>query len=154
MTALSGWSNYFQEVSRLVEEAERLYGMANNTYTEYIIERLEICLTTCSNLLRTLQLEVVNSQLEDYKVSLQELNDCLKLLHRKWREYEGILDSYPADAYSSVSYRAPLIRPVQLQPGRPKFEISKDQLEYLTSMGFKWNEIAALLGVSRMTVYR
>ena len=67
-------------MSRLVEEAERLYGMANYTYTEYIVERLEICLTTCSNLLQTIQR--ANSQLEeDYKVSLQELNDCLRLLH-------------------------------------------------------------------------
>ena len=121
MAVPNGWSNYFQEVSRLVEEAERLYGMANYTYTEYIVERLEICLTTCSNLLQTIQR--ANSQLEeDYKVSLQELDDCLRLLHRKWREYEGILDSHPTDAYPSLSYRAPLIRPVHLQPGRPKFE--------------------------------
>ena len=41
MAVPNGWSNYFQEVSRLVEEAERLYGMANYTYTEYIVERLE-----------------------------------------------------------------------------------------------------------------
>ena len=150
---LSGWSNYFLEISRLLEEAEHLYGMASYTYTEYIVERLEISLSTCSNLLQTIQ--QVNSQLdEDYRASLQELNDCLTLLHRKWREYESILDSYPAtDVYSSLSYRSPVIRN-SLHPGRPKFEISKDQLEYLASMGFKWNQIAALLGVSRMTVYR
>lgn len=150
--SLNGWSNYFLEVGRLVEEAERLYGMANYTYAEYIVERLEICITACSNLLQTIQR--ANSQLEDdYKTSLQELNECLKLLHRKWREYESILDSYPTEACCNLSYQAPSNR-VHLHPGRPKFEISKDQLEYLSSLGFKWNEISALLRVSRMTVYR
>ena len=38
--------------------------------------------------------------------------------------------------------------------GRPRYEISKEQLEYLSSLSFKWNEIAALLGVSRMTIHR
>jgi len=34
------------------------------------------------------------------------------------------------------------------------FDISREQIEYLSSLGFKWVEIAALLGVSRMTIYR
>ena len=38
----------------------------------------------------------------------------------------------------------------------PIFDISKDkeQLEYLSSLGFHWSEISVLLGVSRMTIYR
>ena len=39
-------------------------------------------------------------------------------------------------------------------PGRPKFNITKEQLEYLSSMSFSWSQIAHLLGVSRMTIYR
>ena len=30
--------------------------------------------------------------------------------------------------------------------GRPQFDISKEQLEYFSSLGFKWTEVAALLG--------
>ena len=41
----------FQEVERLVVESERLYGMANRSYADYIIERLDMCISTCSNLL-------------------------------------------------------------------------------------------------------
>ena len=37
---------------------------------------------------------------------------------------------------------------------RPRFEISKDQVVYLASLSFTWTEIAALLGVSRMTLFR
>jgi transcriptional regulator of acetoin/glycerol metabolism len=49
------------------------------------------------------------------------------------------------------SYSAPI---VQGRIGRPRFNISRDQLEYLSSMSFTWTQIASMLGVSRMTVYR
>jgi len=39
-------------------------------------------------------------------------------------------------------------------PGRPKFEIELEQLEELRYIGLTWTDIAKLLGVSRMTVYR
>ena len=34
------------------------------------------------------------------------------------------------------------------------FEIAKEQIEYLLSISFTWTEIAGLLGISRMTLYR
>ncbi len=37
--------------------------------------------------------------------------------------------------------------------GRPRFDITVEQLEYLQSLNFTWTKIAALLGVSQMTVY-
>ena len=42
---LNGWRNYFQEVERLVVESERLYGIANRSYADYIIERLDMCIS-------------------------------------------------------------------------------------------------------------
>ena len=39
-------------------------------------------------------------------------------------------------------------------PGGPKFSITKEQLEYLSSMSFTWPQIAQILRVSRMTIYR
>ena len=38
-------------------------------------------------------------------------------------------------------------------PGRSKFYVSRDQLEYLSSMSFNWTQIAEMLGVSQMTIY-
>ena len=38
--------------------------------------------------------------------------------------------------------------------GRPRFIISKEQLEYLRSLSFTWTDISSLLGVSRMTIFR
>ena len=38
--------------------------------------------------------------------------------------------------------------------GRPHFEISRYQLEYLRSLSSSWTAISSLLGVSRMTIFR
>ena len=38
--------------------------------------------------------------------------------------------------------------------GRPRFQISKEQLEYLHSLFFSWTAIAGVLMVSRTTMYR
>ena len=78
--------------------------------------------------------------------------ECIKVICSKWEEYEGVLDSLLTER-PSVAYRAPISVP-RNGPGRPRFDISKEQLEYLSSLLFEWNEIAVLLGVSRMTIYR
>ena len=90
--------------------------------------------------------------MDDYYASTQELIECIKVIYRKWEEYEGVLDSFLTER-PSVAYQTP-VGTLRTGPGRPRFDISKEQLEYLSSLSFKWNEIALLLGVSRMTVYR
>ena len=50
------------------------------------------------------------------------------------------------------SYQVPLV--VFNRLGRPRFDISQEQLVYLRSLSFTWSQIAAILGVSRMTLYR
>ena len=55
---------------------------------------------------------------------------------------------------SAQGYCAPLVRYSRPQCDRPRFDVGQDQLEYLTGLGFTWVDIARLLGVSRMTVYR
>ena len=91
------------------------------------------------------------SGLEDYCMSTEELVDTTKIIFKKWEEYEGILDTN-ATEIPLLAYQSPLTP--RVGPGRPRFEISKEQLEYLHSLRFTWNEIAVLLGVSRMTIYR
>ena len=58
----------------------------------------------------------------------------------KWEEYADALDAVPSTVpleTQRLSQRG--------EPGRPRFEISKSQLEYLASLSFKWPEVAALL---------
>ena len=45
-----GWGAFFGELSRLIEQAEQQYGLANRSLTEYIIDRLEHTITVCSDL--------------------------------------------------------------------------------------------------------
>jgi len=46
---------FFDEITKLVEEGERQYGVANLDYTEYFIERLELCIVSCMSLQNRLQ---------------------------------------------------------------------------------------------------
>jgi len=59
-----------------------------------------------------------------------------------------ILDSNSHDA----AYQVPIQH--TNERGRPKFDIDQEQLEYLVSLSFNWSEFAALLGISRTTLYR
>ena len=148
-TQTSGLSDFFGEVSRLIQQAERYYGLANRNLTEYITERLQYSVTVCSHLCDHMQ---GVSGLEHYCRSTKELIECIKVICSKWEEYEQVIDSFVTER-PSVAYQAP-ISMLRDCPGRPRFNISKEQLEYLSSLSFKWSEIAVLLGVSRMTIYR
>ena len=80
-----------------------------------------------------------------YCSSIGDLIECLRRIHHKWEECASALDSLPT--HETVQRSHPD------GPGRPDFEIGKDQLlEYQASLSFKWTEIAALLGVSRIHV--
>ena len=42
----------------------------------------------------------------------------------------------------------------RLLRGRPRFRVTKAQIESLREIGFSWTKIAELIGVSRITLYR
>ena len=64
--------------------------------------------------------------------------------------YKDLLDSDLA--ISGVAYHVPVVH--MGQHGRPRFEVTRGQVEYLAFLSFTWSEIATLLGVSRTTLYR
>lgn len=142
---ISGWSDFFHEIVTLADSSERQLGIANLNYSDYVLERLEMCIGTCSNML-----EIINTstELQDYSSSLIELIQCLQRSYRRWNEYKAFLEG-PSQHYLPV---------LSTQPvggrGRPRFEVNRPQLEYLASLSFKWTEIASILGISRMTLYR
>ena len=70
----------------------------------------------------------------------------------RWREYGSVLDSTIMSSQVLLSY--PPEMATSGHRGRPRFEVNLEQLQYLKSLFFTWSEIAALLGVSRMTIYR
>ena len=90
------------------------------------------------------------SDVTEYFSDLQVLRSVLNSLIILWERYEETLES--AVQGSEVSYAASLERTGRR--GRPRFVVSRDQLEYLHSLSFSWANIASLAGVSRMTIYR
>jgi hypothetical protein len=141
------WGSYFCEIVHLLEAADRQYGIANQSYAQYVLERLEICLQTC----RTVRGQITPSggtgRLQWYLEAFDELISCLQLIRRKWEEYQNILDS--GSPNEALAYCVPVVHTGRR--GRPRFDVTKEQLEYLASL---WSDIAALFGVSRTTIFR
>ena len=78
---------------------------------------------------------------------LSSLLECLRCILSEWEEYLN----HP---YNCGSYSCSAPISASSRPGRQRFDVSKQQLMYLHLMGFTWVEIADLLGVSRMTIFR
>ena len=83
----------------------------------------------------------------EYCAYLSQLLQCLRIISLEWQAYLEVCELRSQSAYA-VGHVQSASRPV----GRPRFDISEDQLEYLSSMSFSWTQIASMLGVSRMTV--
>ena len=137
MVEISGWRNLFLEVSAISESAERQYGIANLSYSNW---KGLLCALTHS------VVSTLASDLQECSRNLIELIETLQRLHNRWEEYKSFLEG-PAQ-YNT------LLTTQQLGRGRPQFQVSKSKVEYLASLSFKWTEIASILGLSRMTLYR
>lgn len=148
-----GWDEYFSDIANFLRDLRRQSGIAGVAYAEYAVERLEACETACNHLVAVF--ESSESVVEDdkrhiineYCYTFLSLRDVLASLRRQWSEFSALGER------TSTSYSAPLYHQPH-QRGRPSFLIPPEQLEYLRSLSFTWVEIARLLGVSRMTVYR
>ena len=134
----------------------REYGTANESYSHYAIERLAICVQAVSNVREHLR-QATEASLSDaetavvmrYVQDLSELVSSIRDLVGYWETYLDQINQHN----ESTAYRAPVLH-IPGRRGRPSFDINRHQLEYLSSLSFTWKQIAALLGVSRMTVYR
>ena len=133
----------------------RHYGTANERYVHFAVERLSTCVQAVCTVKdhlddgqSILTGEDERGVVSRYVQQLDELASCLRQLVGYWEVYIDEMNGGNSD----VAYRAPLVR--LPRRGRPAFDISQEQLEYLASLSFGWSRIAALLGVSRMTIYR
>ena len=78
MVEISGWRNLFLEVSALSESAERQYGIAHLSYSNYILERLALCIDTCSNIQEIIVVSTLASDLQECIRNLTELIETLQ----------------------------------------------------------------------------
>ena len=152
---LWGWERFFEELVQFLETCKRQSGIATEQLAEHLVERLEICIQSLNGLKDTIGEAIVSQQgsedqLQCFTTCYRDVGALLESLQsvlREWQHYTSFFDRASTSAYTA---------PVEHSGGRgrPHFLISEDQLHYLRSMNFTWSEIAALLGVSRMTVYR
>ena len=146
-----GWSALLHEVSQLMQSSARQFSTANEEYVEYVLERLSICLRSVNAIKTQVEEEVgedsSHALFRIYRL-LSDIVSRLKTLRRQWSEQ---LDNLAFRL--NFRYQAPTTSGVAAL-GRPSLEITHAQLDYLHSLSFSWTEIAHLLGVSRMTIYR
>ena len=142
----SEWETFFTEVARVVASANNQRGLANEEFSEYVVEQLEMIIITVSSLESCLGSYMPSSELgREIVISnmceeLRSLLECLRCILSEWEEYLN----HPLSS-RNYSYSAPTR--ASSGPGRPRFDISEQQLMYLYSMGFPWVDIANLLGV-------
>ena len=149
-----GWSLFFSELSGFLRSADRQYGIANEQFSEYVVDRLERAIQSISNFTDLMDSAAQNvDDIETLRSILSRLNNLkrqLLILVQQWQQHAEGIEAMAL----SVQYTAPSVSPRGSGVGRPRFHITRNQLEYLRSLSFSWSEISSLLGVSRMTVYR
>ena len=159
---LWGWEMFFEEVRRFLQSAHNQYGTANEGFSQYVIESIRTCILNVSSLrnhiLNAIDAWRLNTGrhsqdeiqvLQNYEAKLSEVLDLLRIIGQVWQLYIDQIDTQ----INSTSYRAPILM-ISGRHGRPMFNISADQLIYLHSLSFTWTQISAMLGASRMTIYR
>ncbi len=144
---ISSWCDFFSEVTRFVDVLERQYGLANVSFTEYAVLRLSTTIRSLQSIEEALIAHEDSDNLDEVAKYVKELADVLMELQSAWSDYEEAMKS------SSVVQRVPPITG-NGRRGRPKFDITQEQIEYLRYLSFSWTSISSLLGVSRMTLYR
>ena len=156
MSIIRAWESFFEEISSFLRSAERQSRTASEVFSYSVLERISVY---CSSILSLLQHmhatieETVMSRAESSVISeyIALLEGLLQLLQTTADEWNLHLDGVH-QVSSSTMYFLPSIE--TQRRGRPKFDISRDQLEYLSSMSFSWTQIACMSSVSRMTIYR
>ena len=130
-----GWQRFFEEVHTVQESLMRHYGTANQRYAHYAAERLSTSVLAVSRIRDHLvdgrsSLSAENERLviSHYVHMLDELISCLRRLVGYWEVYVDELSEGNAD----VAYRSAVVY-LPRQRGRPAFDISQEQLEYLAS---------------------
>ena len=151
--SLIGWERFFDELAAFIRACDRQSGTANLSFAEYALERIQTSIQSVSSLLHHIENATPNNDtestvLENYSMKLNELRSCLRELAQQWQTHTDRC----VQLSCTSSYAAPSV--ASRQRGRPKFDITREQLEFLASMSFTWIQIARMLGVSHMTVYR
>ena len=144
---LWGWETFFEQLGHFFDSTVRNLSSTSESYAAYVVERFEVCIIT----LNAIKLHLYHSTdvtLQRYRDQVDEILSICRSLSVTW---ERNLDRISNSTNETNTAHPPLLRSSR---GRPRFDITREQLLYLASMSFTWTDIAIMLGVSRMTIYR
>ncbi len=152
-THLLGWETFFDELGRFLDTSGRTLHSANESYASYVVERLETCIITLALVTESIEetVRVGNGSLDASVEMIRELSEICRTMSVKYEQKLDTIEARSAGT-ATVAYHPQL--EARLGRGRPCFEISREQLLYLSSLSFSWTGISNMLGVSRMTIYR
>lgn len=152
-----GWESYFLALEGTIVSLERNAVHGTSEYYQYAVERLGtfvVSLTRLLNCMNDFDISTTHFTNDDIQVILQyrqlfsRLREYLRSIVTSVQQQISRIEAGSQNSSYSVSIQYSALR------GRPRFNIELSQLEYLASMNFNWSQIARMLGVSRMTLYR
>jgi hypothetical protein len=141
---------FLEFLAELMEQFEELQSLLLTDNLE-IADRLLNTAQRCSSGI-LLFIRVFESRNWDVSV------DILALLHRLLEIYDNLVIRYSErlrwieEREQDNSFHCGQERTGT--PGRPRFVVSKPQIEGLQELGFSWSKIARMIGISRITLYR
>ena len=155
--ALQGWDNFFSAVVVVLREtSEENFSLDQRTIS-YAKARIENCLIGLRRILDRLHYATATEGMTDLISKVKLLHERFSTLYTFWNENrQSVDDTHQRQApHNPISYSVGLVDSDRTgKKGRPTLCIERSQVEYLRSLQFSWSEIASLLGVGRMTLYR
>ena len=142
-----GLGNLFEELSDLIAslDGDRM-SFANERFTDYVVDRLSTCVSTLSRLIYHLQSSSNSFELDEddveiveyYQLPLNQLLDAICRIASEWQRHFDHLQVTSGTRRESV------------------FQVSSNRTfnEPGHLIHVFWTQIAQLLGVSRIIVYR
>ena len=134
-------------MTKLVERRDG----ANADYCLYPVERCGLIIRTLSDIECAISSETSDDSDHSLFTILSAIRDLMRTVRDISREWDELLDAIEGSS-SIHAYRASSSRGGCV--GRPRFQVSREQLVYLRSLNISWSGVSRLLGVSRYTVYR
>lgn len=122
-----------------VSVADQLLSLSRNTYQELV---LFYCL------FKAIYVSSVDPECIEFTHTLEALIEVYRDMTVRIKERCDCLEERDSDQGFKCHTRNVGGR------GRPKFVVSKNQVEGLKELGFSWTKISTMIGVSRTTLYR
>ena len=119
----------------------------NVSHSNWLHHNGYCCLKICVQ-----SLTVIRQHLEtitELRTIIQQLDiliECCRQIEHQWDCYIDRLEGRRNSRYRVATE-------LTEERGHPRFNIQREQLIYLSSLGFTWTNIATLLGISCMSLY-